>query len=198
MKKIICSYCGRETISIKKYEIELSEPYSDTSTVTIQEKVCSHCGFIEEDKNNDPVIQKELSALKRASMVTMLDTLNAMRHTNASMERALGLPARTLARWKNQQSMSPSASGIALMRIIRTYPWILDVADMQFDQDAARTSLLENAANELVKIRSDHPEWKLTSSARVSDNYLEIFIKGSKTFVPEAVSGKNCFYTLLK
>ncbi|MBI9095634.1 MAG: hypothetical protein JEY71_12190 [Sphaerochaeta sp.] len=196
MGKVICSYCGKETVSIEEHEIELSEPYGGFSTVKIKEKVCNHCGFAEDDDSNDIVIQKELSVLKRISMVKVLDALNSMGHTTASMERALGLPARTLARWKNERSMSPSASGIALMRIIRTYPWILAVADMQFDHEAARNILLQNAANELVKIRSEHPEWEMTSSAYVSDNYLEVFIKGSINPVPEAISGENYVFTL--
>lgn len=191
MEKVICSYCGNKTVSIEEHEIELNEPYGGSSTVTIKEKVCSHCGFAEDDDSNDIVIQKGLSVLKRISMVKVLDALNSMGHTNASMERALGLPARTLARWKNEQSMSPSASGIALMRIIRTFPWILAVADMQFDHEAARNILLQNAASELVKIRSEHPEYEVTPSALMSGNHFELFIKVSRQIIPEAVSGGN-------
>jgi hypothetical protein len=74
------------------------------------------------------------------------------------MERALGLPARTLARWKNEQTTSPSAAGVALMRIIRTFPWILEVADVQFDKTKARKVLLQAAMDEIVKIGDEHPE----------------------------------------
>jgi uncharacterized protein (DUF2384 family) len=164
MEKIICTYCGKDAVSIEEHEIELSEPYGGSSTVKIKEKVCRHCGFVEDDGSNDPVIQKELSMLKRISMVNVLDELNAMGHTTASMERASGLPARTIARWKNE--LSPSASAIALMRIIRTYPWALAVADMHFDHEAARNILLQHAANELVKISSEHPEVEVTSARR--------------------------------
>lgn len=195
MEKVICSYCGKQTVSIEEHEIGLSEPYGGASTVKIKEKVCNHCGFSEEDDSNDLVIQKELSVLKRVSMVKVLDALNAIGHTNASMERALGLPARTLARWKNEQSMSPSASGIALMRIIRTYPWILAVADMQFDQNVASNMLLQNAANEVVKIYHEHPEWDMKSRAQVSENHLEVFFKVSRKIVPEAVSGGYNVFT---
>ncbi|MDA3835031.1 MAG: hypothetical protein PF495_16720 [Spirochaetales bacterium] len=198
MEKVICSYCGKETVSIEEHEIELTEPYGGASTVKIKEKVCTYCGFEEEDDSNDLVIQKELSVLKRVSMVKVLDALNAMGHTNASMERALGLPARTLARWKNEQTMSPSASGIALMRIIRTYPWILDVADMQFDHKSARNMLLQNAANELMKMHCEHPEYEVTSSAQIADNYFEFFIKGSRTFSSKAISGGNNVFTSLR
>ena len=98
MAALICSDCGRDTMPIETHEMQLSEPYGGTSTVTIREKVCGHCGFVEDDEANDLAIQKELTALKRRSMMTVLDALNGMGHTNAAMERALGLPARTLAR----------------------------------------------------------------------------------------------------
>ena len=158
MAALICSYCGRDTMTIETHEMQLSEPYGGTSTVTIREKVCGHCGFVEDDEANDLAIQKELTALKRRSMMTRLDALNGMGHTNAAMERALGLPARTLARWKNEQTTSPSAAGVALMRIIRTFPWILEVADVQFDKTKARKVLLQAAMDEIVKIGDEHPE----------------------------------------
>ena len=198
MEKVICTYCGKDAVSIEEHEIELSEPYGGSSTVKIKEKVCSHCGFVEDDGSNDLVIQKELSVLKRTSMVNVLDELNAMGHTTASMERALGLPARTIGRWKNERSMSPSASAIALMRIIRTYPWVLAVADMQFDHEAARKILLQHAANELVKIRAEHPEVEVTSNAQMSGNHFELFIKGSKKIIPEVVSSGNNVFELLR
>ena len=58
MEKVICSYCGKDTVSIKDHEIEISEPYAESSTIKIQERVCSHCGFSEDDGSNDLVIQK--------------------------------------------------------------------------------------------------------------------------------------------
>lgn len=177
MEKVICSYCGKDTVSIKDREIEISEPYVESSTVKIQERVCSHCGFSEDDGNNDLVIQKELAALKRASMVKVLDELNAMGHTTASMERALGLPARTIARWKNERSMSPSAAALALMRMIRTFPWLLAVADMHFEGEAARNILLQHAAKELVDIRSEHPEVVVTSGSQISPNHFESLVR---------------------
>ena len=168
MEKVICSYCGKDAVSIEEHEIEISEPYAESSTIKIQERVCSHCGFVEDDGSNDLMIQKELSMLKRISMVNVLDELNAMGHTTASMERALGLPARTIARWKNERSISPSAAALALMRIIRTYPWLLAVADMHFDHVAARNIFLQHAAKELVHISSEHPEVEVTSNAQMS------------------------------
>lgn len=149
MNETKCLFCGKEAVRIETYEMQVSEPYGESSVVTLREKVCEHCGFVEDDEANDVVVQKELATLKRGSMVRMLDTLNSMGHTNAAMERVLGLPARTLARWKNEHTMSPSAAGVALIRIIRTYPWILAVADERFDEGKASSALLKAAVDQI-------------------------------------------------
>jgi uncharacterized protein (DUF2384 family) len=189
MEKLRCSYCGKDNVSIQERGLELSEPYGGTSIVKIKELVCSFCGFAEEADGNDLVVQNGLSELKRTSMIKVLETLNKLGHSNASMERALGLPTRTLARWKNEKSMSPSASGIALMRIIRTFPWILDVAEFQFDSLAARSMLLAQAAKEIVKTQSQNPDWTLTSSTCFTENYRAFHIEVSKNTISNAISG---------
>ena len=48
----------------------------------------------------------------------------------AGMERVLGLPQRTMMRWK---AGTFSDSAAALLRILATYPWMIDVADARFD-----------------------------------------------------------------
>ncbi len=191
IEKLRCSYCGKYNASMKDYDVELSEPFGGTSVVTMQEVVCDSCGFAEEAQSNDLIVQKELAVLKRISMVKVLDTLNKQGHSNASMERALGLPARTLARWKNEQSMSPSASGIALMRIIRTFPWILDVAEFNFDPLAARSVLLLHAAKEMMQIQSQNPDWTVTSSSYASENYRAFHMEGSRNSTFKAISGTS-------
>ncbi|MDA3822348.1 MAG: hypothetical protein PF450_07045, partial [Bacteroidales bacterium] len=89
----------------------------------------------------------------------ILTSLNRDGYSNASMERALGLPSRTLARWKKENSISPSSSGIALMRIIRSFPWILDIAENNFDQKKAMSIFLTNAMNEIVNIAYEGGDW---------------------------------------
>ncbi len=84
------------------------------------------------------------------------------------------------------------------MRIIRTFPWLLAVADRRFDDVAAREILLQHAANELVKIRAEHPEYTVTSSAQKSENHLELFIKVSKESIPETVSSGNYVFGSLR
>ena len=195
MKKAICSYCGKKSVTTRDYEVELSEPYSDIKKVTLKENICSYCGFSEDNENNDIIVNKELAELKRISMIKILESLNALGYTNAAMERILGLPPRTLARWKNVLSINPSAAAIALLRIIRTYPWILEIAEKHFDPNIVRVRLIENAAYEMMKIGYENPVWKFTSGSSIKNNYFEFFVKGYKEENQEVVSGEN--YTLL-
>jgi len=64
-----------------------------------------------------------------------------------------------------------------LLFIIRTYPWVLAVADMQFDHEAARKILLQHAAKELVNISSEHPEVEVTSGSQISPNHFESLVR---------------------
>ncbi len=114
----------------------------------IETLTCRKCGFEEYLPSNDRTIERALSDLKKASMVHLLNDLNSSGLTNAYMERALGLPARTLARWKNEASIMPSAAGHALMRLIRTFPWLLQVAEEGFDEKKARILLLKAAGKQ--------------------------------------------------
>jgi len=116
--------------------------------VAIEVLTCRKCGFEEYLPSNDETIARALSDLKKALMVLLLNDLNSSGLPNAYRERALGLPARTLARWKNEVSLMQSAAGHALMRLIRTFPWLLQVAEAEFDEKRARILLLKAAGKE--------------------------------------------------
>ncbi len=149
-----CVYCGSDELFIKSDSLELHEPFLGTQSVTIEVLTCRKCGFEEYLPSNDERIERAMSDLKKASMVLLLNDLNSSGLTNAYMERALGLPARTLARWKNEASLRPSAAGHALMRLIRTFPWLLQVAEAGFDENKARILLLKAAGKEEERCES--------------------------------------------
>ena len=78
-------------------------------------------------------------------MVHVLTELNDLGLTSASMERALGLPARTLARWKNESSLNPSTAALALMKIIRTFPWTLAFVEQRYEKRCTQSMVLQIA-----------------------------------------------------
>lgn len=150
MQKQKCSYCGSEDVDIREDQVGVSEPFADVNTATVKMVVCNTCGFVEDHEDNDRVLQDALAVCKQSSMVHILTYLNAQGYTNASMERSLGLPARTLARWKNEDIV-PSAAALALMRFIRTFPWLLRVAEKEFDEEQAHEVFLSEKKKGICK-----------------------------------------------
>ncbi len=61
--------------------------------------------------------------------------------------RLVFLPGRWLG-GRNEVSLMLSAAGYALMRLIRTFPWLLQVAEAEFDEKRARILLLKAADKE--------------------------------------------------
>ncbi len=149
MKKNICTYCGNGSVDVKEYEMEISEIYSESRTVKLKELHCTSCGFSEEHVDNDLILNKEFAILKRKSIINIIESLNSDGYSNAAMERVLALPARTIARWKNDQSISPSAAAFTLMKIVRTFPWVLEVAGSKFDEESANKILNKHTAKSL-------------------------------------------------
>jgi hypothetical protein len=65
------------------------------------------------------------------------------------MERVLGLPQRTLAKWKNR-SVVPSAAGVSLLKYIRVFPWLLEVAENDYDYAISQKIHLSTAMNSFI------------------------------------------------
>lgn len=63
--------------------------------------------------------------------------------TERSIERALELPFGTIERWRVE---GPPPEAVALLRVITTYPWMLDVAEHGFEKSIAYYTILERAA----------------------------------------------------
>jgi transcriptional regulator with XRE-family HTH domain len=196
MKDTTCTCCGSSNLIETYDDFIIHEPFAGHSTVRVHVLECLECGFAEDDEANDLIINNELAVLKRKSMVNVLNDMNKEGYTNASMERILGLPARTLARWKNDMSVSPSAAGIALMRIVRTFPWLLNVAEYKFDQEKARSIFLSVALNELHKIDSETKHWQVESGIYTSEELFVVAKAYSRETIP--VVTKNCEYQVVE
>jgi|GEM_PF-2603044 len=92
--------------------------------------------------------QNYISAQKNAQLdmiKEILDTFNRSNISMAMLERVFELPARTLTRWKNGDF---SSSGIALLRILATFPWIISVAEHKFNSTFASSAIIKVAVQE--------------------------------------------------
>jgi DNA-binding transcriptional regulator YiaG len=87
-----------------------------------------------------------LDTLKKEYVKSTLDYFTDNKISFSSIERILNLPQRTLTKWKNDVSQ-PSAAGVALLKFLRVFPWLLDVAEHPYDYDTSQKIFLHSAFN---------------------------------------------------
>ncbi|MES2217175.1 MAG: hypothetical protein V4501_02055 [Pseudomonadota bacterium] len=121
---------------------------------------CNSCqeegDFTEESDKNYLFAQKNAQALL---VKNIIDDMSNVGISMAMLERVFELPQRTLTRWKNGDF---SASALALLRIIVTYPWMIGVAENRFERSYASFILIKVGIDELE--RSMNPEISYTTS----------------------------------
>jgi transposase-like protein len=152
MNKRICPACGSENISENKKSIAIKEPFVGEENIEIIENICHDCestgDFYDQ---NDEIIEAKIKELKQRSVENILKYFIENRRSLTSIERALEIPFRTLAKWKNKTTKT-SAAGIALLRFIRLFPWLLEVAENKYDPQKAENIMVNNAIDKLSEI----------------------------------------------
>ena len=142
-----CPSCGSEKVEVFISKHLLPIVYGEPAEWEEKTQHCQICGENGDFANeNDPAIESAIEFAKKQSVNSMLDGLSELGIKMTYLERALELPARTVARWKNGGS---SAASIALLRVIRTFPWILEVADANFAPNIAKKKLIQEASRVL-------------------------------------------------
>lgn len=122
--------------------------------------VCNSCH--EEGDFTGETDKNYLQAQKAAQILfikNIIENMNKAGITMAMLERVFELPSRTLTRWKNGDF---SATTLALLRIIATYPWIIKVAENRFERNYANFILIKMGVEELGK--SLHPTISYSTS----------------------------------
>jgi hypothetical protein len=138
-----CPVCGGVKVEGNEEREAVTVPYGPVCTFLRSVHQCSECGERGDFSNvNDSRLEKALEIAVRASVASMIDELSRRGFSMAYLERALELPQRTLARWKTGEC---SASAVALLRILRTYPWIGRVAESGYDERCAKSLLVSEA-----------------------------------------------------
>jgi DNA-binding transcriptional regulator YiaG len=162
----VCPVCGSSHVRIEEEERLIFEPYGGQKAIRLQVCVCMDCGADGDFLNqNDTSILAAQNYLKANAVSQIVNYLNDTGYSSAAMERAFGLPARTIAKWKRESDSCPSASAVALLRIVRTFPWLISVADAKFDHAIAQRIFITEAIKDLLKYR-------LTNSEQVSSGVI--------------------------
>ncbi|KJR97181.1 MAG: hypothetical protein VR65_24845 [Desulfobulbaceae bacterium BRH_c16a] len=143
-QKTHCPVCGSTDISFSEHYEILSESYGGSKEILLFENFCNTCetpGDFEE--KNDGIIQSTVDELKARAVVNILNDFIENGFNLSSMERVLELPQRTLAKWKN--TGKPSAAGVSLLKLIRCFPWLLEVAEQNFEFQSAQKIYISTA-----------------------------------------------------
>jgi transposase-like protein len=167
-----CPACGSyETIRHEKRsfgQLTLGENFSFKEIYYVCDSCHEEGDFLAETDENYSAAEKKAQAnlVKKT-----LDDMNSMGITMAMLERVLELPIRTLTRWKNGDF---SASALALLRILATYPWIIEVAEHKFNKKYALCSIVTAAANALQE-KNQTPSLDYGKEPTASGNAIPFF-----------------------
>lgn len=135
---------------------------------------CPSCGYNEPLETADSLLQAAIEKGRDESVRTMLTSLKNEGIPMAQLERSLGLAPRTAHHWKGG---THSAGVLALLRFVATYPWLVEVARLDFDVEVADSALLQAAEHLLAKhglnvhIAQAEPT--------TADNVVDIRVSGS-------------------
>lgn len=158
MKRKICPICGKGVLErVTKIE-KIEDHFAGVSEVEEVEYLCPVCGergdFFDENSKN---LEKAYKEQKRVATANILDSFTKNGMNFAAIERSLEIPQRTLAKWKGQYT-EPSAAAVALLKYLYTFPWLLEVADTNFDSAHAETVLCKAYVNSLGRAMSSSPK----------------------------------------
>ena len=148
MNNIVCPACGSDKVKFEKETITLSEPYGGEREVVLDNYACEECDFEGDILNlNDRIIVRELNKLKAAACRNIIEYFEEKGITVPALERILGLQMGTLADYKHL-IVRPDPPTVALLKFLRRFPWLLDVAEAKFDLQKSQEIFMENACND--------------------------------------------------
>lgn len=138
---LTCPSCGSTDVNVTTSQRSVAAPLGPSVSFEVETDTCATCGEVGDfTKRNDELIRTAENKSAVTSIESMLGTLSHHGCSMAYMERSLSLPTRTLARWKAGEGIS--AAGVTLLRLVATYPWLLEVADARFAPRFAASKLV--------------------------------------------------------
>ena len=149
-EKKLCPLCGSDKLEHISSNKIMHGDMGEEIIVDNKYVKCMDCGserdFFDENENTT---EKALSKLDDIYVKEVLDFFNEKNISFAGIERAVGLPQRTLTKWKNGNT-TPTAAGIALLKYLKTFPWLIEVAEHKFNYEISQKIFLGVAFNTFI------------------------------------------------
>ena len=177
MDKSKCSFCGSQKVSKKTEERVAEVPGGFSSMYSVALVECAACGFIDSSsQENQDAFNVAYKNAENASFESIYKQLSGSGFSAAYIERALHLPQRTLARWKGQNR---SAAGMTLMNLVAACPWLIKVADHNYDRSVVVKEVVHQAAD-FFSLMAQSPNHSTTVLMQADVNSLSLFAHVSR------------------
>jgi hypothetical protein len=138
-KSLKCPVCRGVDIETASELREYPLAFGEAARLDLVVNRCRSCGEIGDFLAvNDEPIENALAAAEGRLAAKNIEYLADQGYTMASCERALSLAPRTMMRWKSGQISD--AAGV-LLKVLRTFPWIVNVARANFSRVVADEQL---------------------------------------------------------
>ena len=137
--EVKCPVCGSTELDTADSPCSYTPPFGVEKKYSIKIDTCKKCKESGDfHRNNDVAIIKAHKEADLESVDLMIKHLVKVMPTIIPyLERVLGLPFHSTDKWKKE--ITPAE--LALLRIIRAFPWILMVACDKFSQVAIRREM---------------------------------------------------------
>ena len=170
---ITCPFCDSTEVERIVINESFPVPFCEDAVIPRTTFRCNNC---EEEGDFDGSLDKDLTrAIGKANIASapkLMDELKQIGITMTYLEKALRLPFKTSSRWKRG---GISRSSLALLRIIRFSPTLLEVADDNFSNEAIGRYQISHTW-EFFKRNTTNPGYELIYD---DQNYLGVSFSGN-------------------
>lgn len=134
MTSLRCPSCGSENVSVQNVTEKKQLTLGPEFSYDVPIHVCASCGEEWDLKGEGDAYREQALDIARKELAGILiEDIQNKGLKLSYVERALELPQRTISsKWR----IGISASGLALLRIISSMPWIVNIADNKFSSGA--------------------------------------------------------------
>lgn len=173
MTNIQCPACDSKDVESYGKSIWLSESLGPKKKIQLIENKCKNCNTIGDFNNQNEIQLKEaLAELKTETAISILEKFQNQKLNLSAMERVLELPQQTFAKWKNGL-MNPSATGVILLKFLKTFPWLIEIAKHNFDPQEANRLLIKNAPTKFLSdLKKRKPNMQMSSLSSETTSFV--------------------------
>ncbi|MDP1677797.1 MAG: hypothetical protein Q8L88_13145 [Bacteroidota bacterium] len=188
-----CPVCGSSDLVKTQIAKVVADPFGGDRKIDIDEYLCNNCGADGDFFNqNDEKVNTAICELRQDAVLNILQNFVDQKISFSGIERALDLPQRTLTKWKNNV-VNPTSTGVVLLKYLKLFPWLLDVAEMKFDYSTAQKIHIQNAMSQMLRyMEFNERGFSGTVNLTPTTNYNYIHIENySNTKTPNVEPNKT-------